>query len=378
MTMAPLMTTDTLDLRVDAPQEIVKAAEAGAVFVFNMSGGKDGLCAADAANVFLDGMGHPRSLRYAMHADLGRVEWRETPEVVEIQARHLGLPLMVVRRERGDLVSVWEQRYSDGLPAYEALEQIRLRGPWSGPGQKFCQPAMKRDQFVKTLRHAFPTQTVVCVIGVRRDESRDRANAKTFSSETRLSTPGRTKGLNWNAIAHWSTADVFAYAEARGLPMHEAYGRWGSSRLSCALCVFASKGDVQASLSNELNHDLLHTLVGIENRTGFAFQRGSWLSDARPDLLAVEERAAAVSAKAYSAERSVLETMVGEDFLLGSTDTPWPRRMVTDEEAVAIAESRRLVASWTGIDLRYRTASAVIDRIADIREAGASIRREKN
>lgn len=377
--MNPLLrdAADPLMLEVDAPDEIVQAASNGAVFVFNISGGKDGLCAADAANRFLDRIGHPRSLRHAMHADLGRAEWRETPAVVEEQARFLGLPLMVVRRERGDLVSVWEQRYDDGLPAYRSLEQVRLRGPWSGPGQKFCQPAMKRDQFVKTLRHAFPTQTVVCVIGVRRDESRDRARAKTYSTETRLSTPGRTVGLNWNAIAHWSTADVFAYAKARGLPMHEAYAKWGSSRLSCALCVFASKGDVQASLSNRLNHDLLHTLVGMENRTGFAFQRGSWLSDARPDLLSAEERTASAAAKAYSNERAMLEALVQEDFLSGDDADPWPRRLPDADEAVAIAEARRLVGSWTGMDLEYRTASSVIDRIAGLREAGASLRREK-
>jgi len=368
---------DPLSMEVDAPDEIVQAALSGAVFIFNISGGKDGLCAADAANRFLDRLGHPRSLRHAMHADLGRVEWRETPATVEEQAAFLGLPLMIVRRERGDLVSVWEQRYSDGLPAYRSLEQVRLRGPWSGPGQKFCQPAMKRDQFVKTLRHAFPTQTVVCVIGVRRDESRDRAKALTLSPESRLSTPGRTTGLNWNAIAHWSTADVFAYAEARGLPMHEAYSTWGSSRLSCALCVFASKGDVQASLSNPRNHDLLRLLVGIENRTGFAFQRNAWLSDARPDLLSEEELAGAAAAKAYSQERGRLEAIVTEDFLQGSASDPWPRRIPDAEEAIAIAESRRLVASWTGIELGYRTASAVIDRIAGLMEAGATLRIEK-
>jgi 3'-phosphoadenosine 5'-phosphosulfate sulfotransferase (PAPS reductase)/FAD synthetase len=375
MNAGALVHEDPLLLEVDAPEEIVRAAADGAVFVFNISGGKDGLCAADAANRFLDRIGHPRSLRHAMHADLGRAEWRETPRTVEEQAAFLDLPLIIVRRERGDLVSVWEQRYQDGLPDYRSLKQVRLRGPWSGPGQKFCQPAMKRDQFVKTLRHAFPTQTVVCVIGVRRDESRDRAKAKTLSIETRLSTPGRTRGLNWNAIAHWSTADVFAYAKARGLPMHEAYGVWGSSRLSCALCVFASKGDIQASLSNVHNHDLLHALVDIENRTGFSFQRGAWLADARPDVLSGEQLLASAAAKSYSLERNALESIVKEDFLAGSDADPWPRRLPDADEAVAIAEARRLVGSWTGLDLEYRTASAVIDRMAGLREAAASLRR---
>jgi 3'-phosphoadenosine 5'-phosphosulfate sulfotransferase (PAPS reductase)/FAD synthetase len=354
------------ELGVDVTPEIAAAAAAGAVFVFNVSGGKDGLCAADAANRWLDSVGHPRSRRYAMHADLGRTEWPETHGYVEDQATYLGTPLILVRRELGDLVDLWEQRYADGLILYDDLQQIRLRGPWSGPGQKFCQASMKRDQFVKTLRHRFPNDTVVCVIGVRRDESRDRAKAETFSFESRLSTKGRTVGLNWNAIAHWTTDEVFAYAAARRLPMHEAYARWGSSRLSCALCVFSSKPDVRASLSHVGNHPLYHTLVGIENRTGFPFQRSNWLSDARPDLLAADEVAAAASARRYSDERKAIEALVPDAFLAGSKTDPWPRRAPEPDEARAIAEGRRLVASWRGIELAHLTASSVTDRIAEM------------
>lgn len=358
------MIHDGEELDVDAPQEIIDAALQGAVFVFNISGGKDGLCAAHAGMRFLDSLGHPRNLRHAMHADLGRTEWLETPETVERQAAHLGLPLIVVRRPKGDLVSVWRQRYEDGLPEYDALRRIRLRGPWSGPGQKFCQPAMKRDQFVKDLRHRFPASRVVSVIGVRRDESRDRAKAETFGFEKRLSTPGRTQGMNWNAIAHWTTPQVFEYAERHRLPMHEAYARWGSSRLSCALCVFSSKSDIQATLSHAPNHALLHTLVGMENETGFAFQQNAWLSDARPDLLDADEIQAAEAAKAYSRERRAIEAAVPDDFMNTPKGESWPWRVPDAVEADAIVQARRLVASWRGVELPYLTNAAVVDRIA--------------
>lgn len=357
------MTGDIAALTVDAPQEIIDAARRGAVFVFNISGGKDGLCATHAGMRFLDSIGHPRNLRHAMHADLGRTEWLETPETVERQATYFGLPLIVVRRPKGDLVAVWRQRYEDGLPDYDALRRIRLRGPWSGPGQKFCQPAMKRDQFVKDLRHRFPTSEVVSVIGVRRDESRDRSKAETFSLEKRLSTPGRTQGMNWNAIAHWTTPQVFEYADHHRLPMHEAYARWGSSRLSCALCVFSSKSDIQATLSHAPNHALLHTLVGMENEMGFAFQQNAWLSDARPDLLDRAQMEAASMAKAYSRERRALEAIVPDDFVGTPKGAAWPWRAPDREEADAISQSRRLVASWRGVELPCLTADAVIDRI---------------
>lgn len=361
--MRTTMSIPTAHLDVDAPEEIIEAARNGAVFVFNTSSGKDSLCAMDAGMRFLDSIGHPRELRHAMHSDLGRTEWRETPETVERQAAFFELPLILVRREKGDLVSMWEQRYADGLPLYDDLRKIRLRGPWSGPGAKFCQSGQKRDTFVKNLRHLFPNSTVVNVVGVRRDESRDRAKAKTMAYEERLSTPGRTRGIVWNAIAHWTTPEVFAYAKARSLPMHEAYERWGSSRLSCALCVFSSKSDIQATLSHHLNHPLLHTLVGIENRTGFAFQQNAWLSDARPDLMDDDEIQAAKLAKAYSAERKAIEAEIPDDFLARTSADPWPRRAPDHSEAVAIAEARRLVSAWRSVDLPYLTTGSVIDRV---------------
>jgi 3'-phosphoadenosine 5'-phosphosulfate sulfotransferase (PAPS reductase)/FAD synthetase len=309
-------------------------------------------------------MGHPRSQRYAIHADLGRTEWRETPEVVERQAAFLGVPLIVVRRRQGDMVSMWEQRYSDGLPLYETLRHVRLRGPWSSASQKFCQAGQKRDQFVKELARLFPGRKIVSVIGVRRDESHARSKRAISSWETKLTRADGTRGLNWNAIVDWTTPDVFAYSAMHGLPMHDAYGIWGSTRLSCALCVMSSRADVQASLRNELNHPLLHLLVGIEARTGFSFQQQAWAADARPDLLDALQTASIARAKAYSDERRAIEAQVPSSLLDAPKGCPWPHRMPEADEAEAIAESRRLVSAWMGKDLSYTTRDTVTDRFS--------------
>lgn len=346
--------------------DVLQAVADGAVFVFSISGGKDGLCAAHAANRMLDDLGHPRHLRYAIHADLGRTEWRETPEVVERQARFLGVPLIVVRRARGDLISMWKQRYSDGLPLYEKLHQVRLRGPWSSSSQKFCQAGQKRDQFVKQLARQFPGRTIVSVIGVRRDESHARAKRALTSWETKLARADGTRGLNWNAIVDWTTPQVFDYAERHGLPMHEAYSVWGSSRLSCALCVMSSRADVQASLRNEHNHALLHLIVGIETSTGFSFQQQAWAGDARPDLLDHRQAESLMRAKAYSQERRALEALVPSSLLDAPAGTTWPHRMPEAEEAEAIAEARRLVSAWMERDLPYITKETVTNRFAEM------------
>src|SRR5436309_518309 len=87
--------------------EIIRAIRDGAWIVFNLSGGKDSSAAMAAVNLFLDLLGHPRTRRMAIHADLGRAEWASTPETVERIAAEAGIHLTVVRRAAGDLVDRW-------------------------------------------------------------------------------------------------------------------------------------------------------------------------------------------------------------------------------------------------------------------------------
>src|SRR3546814_8986422 len=58
---------------------VLAAVRRGAWFAFNLSGGKDSTASAHAAIALLDALGHPRDRRIAIHADLGRAEWRSTP-----------------------------------------------------------------------------------------------------------------------------------------------------------------------------------------------------------------------------------------------------------------------------------------------------------
>src|SRR3546814_13630373 len=57
---------------------VLAAVRRGAWFAFNLSGGKDSTASAHAALALLDALGHPRDRRIAIHADLGRAEWRST------------------------------------------------------------------------------------------------------------------------------------------------------------------------------------------------------------------------------------------------------------------------------------------------------------
>jgi 3'-phosphoadenosine 5'-phosphosulfate sulfotransferase (PAPS reductase)/FAD synthetase len=352
------------DVCVTIDEDVSSALANDAVVVFSVSGGKDSLVSAHATMAYLDSIGHPRSLRYAIHADLGRAEWKTTPETVAEQCRVLGLRLIVVKRRMGDMVQMWEQRFDDGLVLYRDLKLIIHRGPWSSSNQRFCTAGQKRDVIVQELASRFPGRTVISVIGVRRAESTGRRSTPVSSWEKKMHRATGTRGLNWNPLVTVSTQAVYDYAAAHALPMHEAYGVWGSTRLSCALCVLASRGDLQSSLRNPDNLPLFRLLVDIEARTGFSFQQKSWLADQRADLLDAGMARRLTSAKSYAEERRQAEAAICRSFLEGSKDDPWPRRLPEREEADAIAIARNIVAKWLDKEMPHLTGDSVTRRMA--------------
>lgn len=338
---------------------IIEAAAAGAWFAFSLSGGKDSSMAAWAAIAWLDCLGHPRERRIAVHADLGRAEWRSTPAMVEEIARSLEIPLLVVRRSAGDMVARWEQRFASGKARYEALETYNLIGPWSSSALRFCTSELKAQVIGPALARRFAGQTIVSVIGLRREESPARRFTPIAREDHRFAKPGNRAGtrmLVWHPLVDWSTADVFAGHEACGLPLHEAYGRYGSSRLSCAFCVLASGADLGAAARAQGNHDLYRHLVALEAVSTFSFQPGRWLADVAPHLLSDALVRQISAAKRAAIERRELEAGMpsGLRFVKG-----WPPRVPTRDEGVRIAAARSAILRRHGLEDRYPTGAAV-------------------
>lgn len=145
--------------------DIDEAFADGAWAVFNLSGGKDSSAALFAAMLHLDRLGHPRERRLAVHADLGRAEWDATPDMVERIAALAGLLLLVVRRQAGDLIARWEQRFENGKARYEALATYNLIGPWSSASLRFCTSEHKAQVIGPALAKRLAGQTIVNVIG---------------------------------------------------------------------------------------------------------------------------------------------------------------------------------------------------------------------
>ena len=351
------MTEAAIDDRIRA------AIARGTVVAMSLSGGKDSTAAAFAANAILDAAGHPRSRRIAVHADLGSAEWRETPATVEAVAAALGLPLSVVRQTRHDLVGRWHDRFERGLARYAALETLCLIGPWSSAKLRFCTSEAKAAVITRFLKSQFAGQEVISVIGIRRAESPARRLAPISAADPRLTCHAGTRGLIWHPLVDWSADDVFALHEREQLPLHIAYTRYGSTRLSCAACVLASKRDLEASASCAGNAALFGTLVDLEARSTFSFQPGQWLADIADHIISPAQRVAVSAGKARAAERRQLEATLppGLRYVKG-----WPLRMPTTAEASDLAGVRSIIADHHGLSTPYRRGPAVRDRFAEL------------
>lgn len=351
---------------------ILAAARRNAWFAFNLSGGKDSTIAAHSAIALLDALGHPAERRIAIHADLGRAEWRSTPATVTAIADRLGLPLMTVRRSAGDMVARWEQRFASGKRRYEALETYNLIGPWSSASLRFCTSELKVQVIGPELARRYRGQEIVSVLGLRRAESASRRATPISRRDERFARAGNVAGttmLVWHPAVDWTEAEVYAMHELHRLPLHEAYGRYGATRLSCAFCVLASLHDLGASAEARGNHDLYRHLVDIEAASSFSFQPQRWLADVAPRLLPLSLRVDIARAKSLASERRALEAAMPPDlrFVKG-----WPPRLPSWSEAEHIARSRAVILGHHKLPDHFPDAGAVLERFTALLAAKAA------
>lgn len=295
---------------VSMPEPIRRALEDGAALAISMSGGKDSLAMATALVEEAGRREWPGEV-YAIHSDLGRMDWGgfededhwlSTLGHVRRQCERLGLPLVVVRREDRDLLGHIQARR-------KRLEEQGRDAPfWPSAASRYCTSDLKRAVIDKELRrHDF----VVCAMGIRRDESARRAKSKPCDLRKQITSKakcyrgidsleellqarqeGRRVALDWNPILEWSEDDVWR-AIGHSLENLQARRRlweigwqapalkdWlahpayvlGNERLSCALCILGSPGDLENGARH--NPRLFAELVEMERVSGYTFQEG--------------------------------------------------------------------------------------------------------
>jgi 3'-phosphoadenosine 5'-phosphosulfate sulfotransferase (PAPS reductase)/FAD synthetase len=320
--------------QIVVPDVIEQAMQAGAALAISISGGKDSqaLLAALVAEYRRRGWTGP--LR-AVHAHLGRAEWRQSLGHCRNLCARLGIELMVVQRPQGDLVQEIEDRavklggtappwpsstarYCTSDQKRGQIDKVIRSSPWPSATQRYCTADQKRDQIIKVHRqHA----VIVAAMGMRAQESTARAKKVTTQTASRVTAKalkdlepsealvtrqdGQRLGLEWLPIHEWSLEDVWEacghsvedlerrqalyrdgqFAEAfTGWLAHPAYVM-GNERLSCSICILASKNDIVNGAAH--NPELYQRYVEVEQETGFTFRVGLSLADLAEEVASV-------------------------------------------------------------------------------------------
>lgn len=353
--------------------------DAGAPVLVCVSGGKDSRLAARAVRDYCTARGHQGPFRL-IYADLNTaglvVTWHDAKNQCHQLAHELGTDLVVVARPTGGLLERWRDRYRRGMERYCALELVKTLLPWSTPKMRFCTSELKTRPIQTWISKTYGTQPVVCVIGIRRDESSNRSSAPvatSYSTREDGSKPALPAGsIDWNAIVHVRTPDVYEVIAAAGDTIPEAYTVYGASRYSCCACIMSSQPDLLAARRDPRNHPVLIEQCRLEIESTFAFQGSHWLSDTMFSILPHDLRAQLPEAKKRKTERERFEQRMPDHLLFENDGSRgWPKTMPTPAEAELVAEIRRQVGELMGWPVQFTTGHDVLARYAELLEMKA-------
>ncbi len=295
---------------ITLPTEIQSALEAGATLAISISGGKDSQAMLNALTAARLVYGWPGPV-FAIHAHLGRMEWPQSLAHCEKICSDAGVSLTVVSRPQGDLLQEMQERMEKlrgtGKPSFSSatnryctsdqkrnqIDRLLRAAPFPDSKNRYCTSHHKTNQIDKALR---PHQVIISAEGLRAAESPARAKRPAWEHREQICTKQRT-AYTWRPILHWDENDVWAamdttrddlfrrqdlYRQGRhdeafvGWPAHPAYVM-GNQRLSCAICVLASRSDIRNGALH--NPDLYQALVAMEQESGFSFRQDLRLAD---------------------------------------------------------------------------------------------------
>ena len=234
------------------------------VLLVNSSGGKDSQAMLDevCALASIAGVLHRITV---LHCALGHVEWPGTSELARKQAEHYGVRYEQRQRQQGLL-----------------LEQVRHRGRWPSSSARYCTSDQKRGparklitQLVAELGDLHRPARVLNCMGLRAEESRARLKKVPLSRDEAASSGRRTVDT-WLPIHDWTESQVWQRIHASGVPYHPAYDA-GMSRLSCSLCVLASRADLVRAA--QLRPRLAAEYAALEAEIGHRFRNDMSMAD---------------------------------------------------------------------------------------------------
>ncbi|KPC02244.1 phosphoadenosine phosphosulfate reductase family protein (plasmid) [Pseudomonas amygdali pv. lachrymans] len=333
------------------------------VVALGVSGGKDSIACLIAVHRYLNSIGF-QGPRTAVHADLGSVEWEQSVIKCQEAADKLGWKLEVVKRAAGGMMERWLKRWENNVERYIDLSCVQLILPWSTPSMRFCTSELKSAVIRSHLKRTYPDFNILNATGVRRQESSNRAKMPVAKHEPLAARRG-FEAYQWNPIIEWDVGSVWAAIASEGLDPHEAYTRYGMTRVSCRWCIMSSAGDAYNASLDEAGHPLYRQMVDLEIDSTFAFQSNKWLGDVNPSLLSSETLDRLALAKQVSLRRKALEAAIPKHLLYTKG---WPTCIPTFEEATQLAEIRSEVAAGVGLTIKCSTPESIIQRYEELME----------
>lgn len=284
--------------------QVHKAIAKGAKLYSNVSGGKDG----QAMTVTMIRHGLP--ITGLVHADLGRVEWKESMDMCERMSSTLNIPLHIVKRRDGlDMLAIWTRRMKQlQFPACDLAtrkEVLVSQAPfWSSSESRYCTSDLKRDP-IQVFYNSTGQDFIISCEGIRAGESSKRAKKNPFQVNKRASSkiyrgltaeqaiesfvPGKKLVLTWFPIFNFTTEEVWNSCGNTGEQLvafrkeyqltgivnsqwnfHPAYV-YGNERVSCMLCVLAGENDLRNGA--KYNPELYKSMLELERESGFTFRQ---------------------------------------------------------------------------------------------------------
>jgi|GEM_PF-215051 len=366
------VTTEATNLKLAITNEIAFLLSRKSPLIVSVSGGKDSDAQALLLNKLLTQINYEGE-RLLIHADLGRIEHAESIQQVRALAKFINWKLIIVRREKGDLLDRYEQRWHDNCVRYANLSCVTLISPWPQPQSPFCRADAKISPIVQKAVQLFPGQPIINCVGLRAEESSKRASNPVSQRNPKLDRAAGTTGYNWNPILNLKIEDVWLVHKETGFPRHPQYDR-GNERISCAYCFLGSLNDLQNAAEVPTNYDSYRILSTLELRSGFSYQQSRWLADIKPELLLTPLLLSA--AKATAAKRKSVEQQIPIEMRFSNDGGRhgWPSRQPTLAECELLARARYdmktlmgdEIRATTGFEVKYTTAQEVYDRYAEL------------
>lgn len=146
---------------------------------------------------------------------------------------------------------------------------------WPSARARYCTSDHKRavarkfiTELVAELGELGRPARVLNCMGHRGEESTSRRRKPAFARDDAASSGRRTVDT-WLPIQQWTKTQVWQDIHDSGVPYHPAYDQ-GMSRLSCSLCVLASRADLVRGA--QLRPDLAREYADLEAEIDHAFR----------------------------------------------------------------------------------------------------------